>query len=62
MGNLDRGDTFFIGYLIGVVCLGIVFWVISPIGRMESNAVRHGCAEWVIDSTDGDTEFKWKDK
>lgn len=58
---MSKSDAFFIGMLAGILGLTIVLGCILPEDRKE--AIQRGFAEYVIiDSTSGETEFRWKSK
>lgn len=61
MNSDESGSVMAICFL--VIILLITTWLFSyRIGELKAKAVEVGAAEWIVDPTNGDTTFTWKEK
>ena len=57
---MNDNDGFGTGFILGIVLALIVIFCVwaGTHNRFKTEAVKNGCAKWVV-SVDGDTTFKW---
>jgi len=55
-------DDVIAGFLVGAVLAGLIGWLVCDAenGTWQNDAVAHGAAEYVLNTADGTTTWRWK--